>query len=610
MQPRSVRSPSFGLVLSTILSLGAVSVTPLFAQREHGQADSVQGPAVRQAPAASATAPCTRHWTGRVGGATQRVATSSCTPDWIPTFAPGSTIAGAVFALATFDDGNGPALYAAGWFASAGGTPTNSIARWDGTTWTTLGSGVLDGTSVGLVYALAVHDDGSGPALFVGGDFTSAGGVIANNIAKWDGATWSALGSGTAGGSVSPAVYSLASFDDGSHVALYAGGEFTLAGGSTVNGVAKWNGASWSPLAGGVSVGGFAPPGVYALAAYDDGSGPGLYVGGYFSTVSGSPANSIAKWDGASWSSPGSGVLKWGSTSFLLGSVFAMAVYDDGSGPALHAAGSFTVVSGVGATNVAKWNGASWFALGSGLSEQFLASNVSTLHAFDDGSGAAIYAGGSFSLSGSQSVKGVAKWNGASWSALGSGLNGASQSLHAFDDGRGSALFVGGSFASSPAGDSKLAKWGCPVTTSGTSYCLAGTTSSGCVPEISGAGVASASAGSGFVVQVANVEGNRPGLFLYGVSGGQVLPFGGGSASYLCVKPPTQRLALQNTGGTSGGCDGGLAVDWNAFIASHGGALGQPFGGGETVWMQAWFRDPHAQTATNLSDGLVFYLAP
>jgi hypothetical protein len=40
------------------------------------------------------------------------------------------------------------------------------------------------------VYALTVFDDGNGPALYAGGDFTTAGGVAANRIAKWDGSSW------------------------------------------------------------------------------------------------------------------------------------------------------------------------------------------------------------------------------------------------------------------------------------------------------------------------------------------------------------------------------------------------------------------------------------
>ena len=48
----------------------------------------------------------------------------------------------------------------------------------------------------GMVLALTVFDDGSGPALYAGGRFTTAGGLPANNIARWSGSSWSALGAG------------------------------------------------------------------------------------------------------------------------------------------------------------------------------------------------------------------------------------------------------------------------------------------------------------------------------------------------------------------------------------------------------------------------------
>ncbi|MBI1380620.1 MAG: hypothetical protein GC161_05970 [Planctomycetaceae bacterium] len=53
------------------------------------------------------------------------------------------------------------------------------------------------------VRAMAVYDDGSGEALYVGGvsTMTEAGGVVVNRIAKWDGLVWSALGEGVSGGS-------------------------------------------------------------------------------------------------------------------------------------------------------------------------------------------------------------------------------------------------------------------------------------------------------------------------------------------------------------------------------------------------------------------------
>ena len=71
------------------------------------------------------------------------------------------------------------------------GIPTCNPLAWQPT------FGPEPGTNDGN-FQMIVHDDGSGSgsALLVGGWFTSAGGVAANRVAKWDGSTWSALGSG------------------------------------------------------------------------------------------------------------------------------------------------------------------------------------------------------------------------------------------------------------------------------------------------------------------------------------------------------------------------------------------------------------------------------
>src|SRR5262249_18506945 len=133
-----------------------------------------------------------------------------------------------VAALAAFDDGSGPALYAGGSFASAGGAPAQDVARWDGSQWTPLGSGTAGGPG-SSVRAMIVFDDGGSPALYAGGDFTSAGGSPVGRIAKWDGHQWSALGAGVSGGSY-PIVYAMSVFDDGTGPALYVAGMFTMAG--------------------------------------------------------------------------------------------------------------------------------------------------------------------------------------------------------------------------------------------------------------------------------------------------------------------------------------------------------------------------------------------
>ena len=122
---------------------------------------------------------------------------------------------------------SGGTLYAGGCFTTAGGNSANNIAQWNGSSWSALGSGIsMQATMATLVYALAV----SGGTLYAGGDFTTAGGSAANCIAKWDGSSWSALGSG-----MNDWVYALAV----SGKDLYAGGQFTTAGGKESDCIAR-----------------------------------------------------------------------------------------------------------------------------------------------------------------------------------------------------------------------------------------------------------------------------------------------------------------------------------------------------------------------------------
>ena len=89
---------------------------------------------------------------------------------------------------------------------------------------------------------------------------------------------------------------------------------------------------------------------------------------------------------------------------------------------------------------------------------------VDALTVFDDGSGPALHAGGNFTIAGGLSASRIARWNGSSWSALGSGTNDRIGALAVFDDGTGPALYAGGHFGSAiDSGDSYLARWGCGV---------------------------------------------------------------------------------------------------------------------------------------------------
>jgi hypothetical protein len=146
-----------------------------------------------------------------------------------------------VRALEVYDDGDGPALYVGGGFASAGGVPgTSCIARWDGHSWSALETGLTRSASPS-VDALTVFNDGSGDALYAGGFLGFAGSLPVNNIARWDGVSWSSLAPGT-----NNYVQALAGTRPTTDVPgqLFLGGEFTSAGGAASNRIARWVGCT------------------------------------------------------------------------------------------------------------------------------------------------------------------------------------------------------------------------------------------------------------------------------------------------------------------------------------------------------------------------------
>ena len=316
-------------------------------------------------------------------------------------------LSGGVGAVVTDGSGN---LYVGGDFTIAGGVSATNVAKWNGSTWSALSSVGMNG---GVSALLAVGNE-----LYAGGQFTTAGGVPATNIAKWNGTNWSALGLGV---SAQPyyAGYVSALAVSGSN--LYAAGYFTNAGGLPANYIAKWNGSSWSALSTGVD------NVVQALVV----SGGDVYAGGWFTTAGGLPANYIAKWNGESWSALGSGMDS---------RVYSLAVL----GSDLYAGGYFKTAGGVSATNIARWDGTNWSAVGLGIRvaigvpEPYYIGAVDALAV----SGNDLYAAGDYSYD-SADVSRIAKWNGSDWSVLGSGMNDDVGALAIL----GSDLYAGGSFS-------------------------------------------------------------------------------------------------------------------------------------------------------------------
>ena len=317
---------------------------------------------------------------------------------------------------------SGSDVYAGGSFASTGaGISANNVARWNGVDWSALGSGVNSN-----VNSIAIAAGGD---VYVGGRFTSAGTIAANRIARWDGAAWSPLDAGATGVPTVDSVLSVALL--GSDV--YIGGTFTAASGVVVNRIARWNGTAWSALDTGTS------GSVSAITVV----GTELYAGGTFTRAGSAAVNNVARWNGASWAG-----IDHGAGEAPNGFVSAIAV----AGSDVYVAGAFSAMGDFFASGVARWDGNAWHALGTGIPRSPAVHAVSAIAV----SGSNVYVGGVFTNAGGVSVNNIACWNGESWSAMGGGVNGAVEVLRV----SGTDLYVGGSFRN--AGGqvvNNIAKW-------------------------------------------------------------------------------------------------------------------------------------------------------
>lgn len=146
----------------------------------------------------------------------------------------------------TLGEYNGEVV-AGGYFITAGGVSARRIAHWNGSAWQSFGTG-MSGSIVDdiLVSSLTVFQGD----LVAGGFFTSAGSVSAPRIARWNGTAWQAMSTGMNG-----EVRALKVFNN----ELYAGGQFTTAGGLPALRVARWNSptSAWAPVGAGFTTGNF-----------------------------------------------------------------------------------------------------------------------------------------------------------------------------------------------------------------------------------------------------------------------------------------------------------------------------------------------------------------
>lgn len=324
---------------------------------------------------------------------------------------------GLIYALQAFEND----LVVAGEFDLAGGVTVNNLARWDGKSWSPFGEDLA-----GFVTSMTVYN---GELIAAGSFLTTSSGTMVNRIARWNGASWLPLGSPAGmNGPVNNVIV-----HNGELIAV---GSFTSAGGVPANRIARWNGAQWAPLGIGLNSGGF------ALTVLDD----DLYVGGNFTLAGGVPdTRGVARWDGAGWHPVGGGAL------FGVGDL--MAFNGD-----IVASGVFTVtLNGQPVTGLARFDTASqtWGVMGGGFC---CGQGAFGFAVHNDGGGDELVIVGSFRKIGDRVASGIARWSDAtaSWDRIAPGFN---WTPYRFTTYRGE-LIAGGFFESAGDSDARgVARW-------------------------------------------------------------------------------------------------------------------------------------------------------
>ncbi|MGN6519453.1 MAG: hypothetical protein ACTHK2_08530 [Dokdonella sp.] len=300
-------------------------------------------------------------------------------------------------------------LYVAGGFGICGNRPANSVARWDGTTWSAAGSG----SNSRIEAMIAIGND-----IYVAGQISEAGGVPVSGVARWDGTQWHALGEGIFGFQGSYFVYALAASGND----LYVGGTFDTAGGQPAASIARWNTVTqaWSPLGSGMT----RPGGAATVRAITVQNGV-VYAGGDFAHAGGVVANHVAAWNGSAWSQPGDGFDY--DVHALAG--WNGAVYAGGE---MHASGLVPIAS------LARLDGNAWVEVGGGVDGRVDAL-VGTL--------SGLFVGGDFDDAGGAPHENLALWNGSTFVDVGGGVQGGFGAVSTLSAGV-VALAVGGDFHS------------------------------------------------------------------------------------------------------------------------------------------------------------------
>jgi hypothetical protein len=275
--------------------------------------------------------------------------------------------------LFMYDDTLANQLIVGGSFLNVEGILADRIGTWDGTSWDTLATGIINSSPVlsacrfqGDIYTegalvqgrnalLKLTDNGwqevgvtsnstisglrvIGDRIYVVGFFDSIAGMATPGIAAWDGTQWFAIGN-----DINEVYFSDVAEFEGE---LYVVGKFDN-GGGLVN-IAKLVDNTWQPVGGGIpAFDGWASD----LFVYKE----KLYVAGYFDQWQGNAGHNIMAWDGNTWDGLQGGVQHTNGAGFIRG----VSTDDE----YLYVAGLFNYSGDLFLNGLARWNGSNWCAI-------------------------------------------------------------------------------------------------------------------------------------------------------------------------------------------------------------------------------------------------------
>lgn len=305
------------------------------------------------------------------------------------------------------------------------------LARWDGEQISELSAGIqqIDFGRLKLVNAVAVFDDGTGPAVYVAGAFAPRGLPGVAGFARWNGSTWSAVGDFDFTGDFT----SLAVFNDGTGPALYlAGQDFRRArGGLTIIPLISWNGTAWRTFVRNTSP----TMRISNLLPVHSGSARGLYFGGQFNItifapVFGQPATQLTDlgvWDGQVFRPVGNfnEVFPTVANPALTRGVESLGAMEGPGGTEIHFGARFRNTDTI---RLARMKDGFWERLpglpnGSMITKSFnaLDPSLGTISGFDDGFGPQLHVAAPIQTpvaGGLLQLRSWARWTGAQWELL------------------------------------------------------------------------------------------------------------------------------------------------------------------------------------------------